>query len=140
MYWLSFVFLEIERHSDSHELENKTKIFTIKYCLNMLCYLCSILCRLPRSLFAGSLPASQGVDSQTGCEWDYILCAENYRPTVQIIYKTKIEKHLENPRRKNKWFYFFSCGPKSYFTLFCNLIGYASGPYEPVRTARDLKP
>jgi hypothetical protein len=40
----------------------------------------------------------------------------------------------------NMIFYFFSCGPKSYFTLFCNLIGYASGPYEPVRTARDLKP
>ena len=33
---------------------------------------------------------------------------------------------------------FITCGPKSYFTLFCNLIGYASGPYEPVRTARDL--
>ena len=33
--------------------------------------------------------------------------------------------------------FFSSCGPKSYFTLFCNLIGY--GRYEPVRTARDLK-
>ena len=35
-------------------------------------------------------------------------------------------------------FYFFSCGPKSYFSLFCNLIGYTSGPYEAVRTARVL--
>ena len=32
----------------------------------------------------------------------------------------------------------FSCGPNSYFSVFCNLIGYASGPYEAARTARDF--
>ena len=37
-------------------------------------------------------------------------------------------------------YYFFSCGPKSYFSLFCNLIGYTSGPYEAVRTARVSNP
>ena len=36
--------------------------------------------------------------------------------------------------------YFFSCGPNSYFRVSCNLIDYASGPYEAVRTAGNLKP
>jgi hypothetical protein len=59
---------------------------------------------------------------------------------MQISRIFKGELQSQNKLGLNKRLYFFSCGPKSYFTLFYNLIGYASGPYEPVRTARDLKP